>query len=132
MATFRRRLGKTSSSPGHRVAPALSWEPSPRGATVALLALRSRHSYFVVGAWLALRSDEHGESVAVELEVVPVVKDKFKGAVHTIQFNLCNSPKSSPRVAEHRLKLFLGFVRLEHCHQSQFSCVEFVAEDSPD
>ena len=86
----------------------------------------------MVGARFALRSNVDGEAVAVELEVLPVVKDKFKGAVHTIQFNLCNSPKSSPRVAEHRLKLFLGFVRLEHCHQSQFSCVEFVAEDSPD
>ena len=131
MATFRRRLGKTSSSPGHRVAPARRWEPSPRGAAIALFALRSRYSYLVVGAWAALRYDVYSEAVAVELEVIPV-KDKFRGAVHTIQFRLCTSPKSSLGVAEHVLEFFLGFLRLEHCQHSSLGCVEFVAEDSPD
>ena len=131
MATFRRRLGKTSSSPGHRIAPARRWEPSPRGAAVALLALRSRYSYLVVGAWAALRYDVYSEAVAVELEVIPV-KDKFRGAVHTIQFRLCTSPKGSLGVAEHVLEFFLGFLRLEHCQHSSLGCVEFVAEDSPD
>jgi len=111
VATFRRRLGKTSSSPGHRIAPARRWEPSPRGAAVALLALRSRYSYLVVGAWAALRYDVYSEAVAVELEVIP---------------------KGSLGVAEHVLEFFLGFLRLEHCQHSSLGCVEFVAEDSPD